>query len=81
MVIPIVIGALGTVKRMSGNYSIAEIGQNTEKSPGNLRRLVVTQTPEKDYQLMLKGKNSQEVRIVMIMIIIIIIRRSSRSFF
>ena len=26
------------------NYSIVEIGQNTKKSPGNLRRLVVTQT-------------------------------------
>ena len=58
-VIPIVIGALGTVARRSGsvgnrrknrdhpNYSIVEIGQNTEKSPGNLRRLTVTQTPVK----------------------------------
>ena len=27
------------------NYYIIEIGQNTEKSPGNLRRLAVTQTP------------------------------------
>ena len=27
------------------NYSIIEIGQNTEKSPGDLRRLAVTQTP------------------------------------
>ena len=27
------------------NYSIVEIGQNTEKSPGDLRRLAVTQTP------------------------------------
>ena len=26
------------------NYSISEIGQNTEKSPGNLKRLTVTQT-------------------------------------
>ena len=35
-------------KRTSGdnpNYSIVEIGQNTEKSPGDLRRLVVTETP------------------------------------
>ena len=51
-VIPIVIGALGTVskglvkglenKRTSGdnsNYSIAEIGQNTEKSLGDLLSL------------------------------------------
>ena len=27
---------------------IVKIGQNTEKSPGDLRRLVVTQTPVKD---------------------------------
>ena len=68
-VIPIVIGALGKVtkelvkkngglgtKKTSGNnpnYSIAEIGQNTEKSPGNLRKLAVTQTPVKDHQLTL----------------------------
>ena len=32
------------------NYSIIEIGQNTEKSPGDLRRLTVTQTPVKDHQ-------------------------------
>ena len=29
------------------NYSIAEIGQNTEKCPGDLRGLVVTQNPVK----------------------------------
>ena len=28
---------------------IVEIGQNTEKSPGNLRRLAVTQTNVKDH--------------------------------
>ena len=60
-VIPIVIGALGAVtkglvkgleelgnKRTSGdhpNYSIIKIGKNTEKSPGDLRRLDVAQTP------------------------------------
>ena len=58
-VIPIVIGALGTVTKRIGertrelgnkrtigdnpNYSFVEIGQNTEKSPGNLRRLAVIQ--------------------------------------
>ena len=54
MIIPIVIGAFGTGGlgswRTSGdypNYSITENGQNTEKSPGDLRRLAVTQTPEK----------------------------------
>ena len=34
------------------NNSNTVIGQNTEKSPGNMRRLVVT--PVKDYQLKLK---------------------------
>ncbi len=54
--IPIVICALGTVTkgllkgledlevngRFHPNYSIIENGQNTEKSPGNLKRLAVT---------------------------------------
>ena len=35
------------------NYSIFENGQNTEKSPRDLRRLAVTQTPVKDHQLKL----------------------------
>ena len=35
-------GGLGN-NRMSGEYCILEIGQNTEKIPGDLRRLVVTQ--------------------------------------
>ena len=64
--IPSVIGAFGTVTkglfkgtggleswRTSGDHpdsSIIENGQNTEKSPGNLRRLAVTQTPVKDHQ-------------------------------
>ena len=46
-------------KRTGGdhpNYCINEIGQNTEKSPGDLRRLAVTQTPVKDHQLTLIGK-------------------------
>ena len=38
------------------NYSIIKISQNTEKSPGNLRRLAVIQTPVKAYQLMLVWK-------------------------
>ena len=36
-------------KKTSGdylNYSIVEIGKNTENNPRHLRRLVVTQTPE-----------------------------------
>ena len=68
-IVPIVIGALGTVTkgllkgledlevgRTSGdppNDSIIENGQNTEKSPGDLRRLAVTQTSEKNHQLTL----------------------------
>ena len=39
-------------KRVSGDhlhYSIVEIGQNTEKSPGDLRRLAVTQTPVENH--------------------------------
>ena len=35
------------------DYNIIENRQNTEKSPGDLRRLAVTQTPVKDHQLML----------------------------
>ena len=41
-------------KRKSGNNpndNIAEIGQNTEKSAGALRRVVVTQTPVKDHKV------------------------------
>ena len=69
-IIPIVIGAFGTVTtglitkgtgefgswRRSGdhpNYYIIENVQNTEKIPGGLRRLAVTQTPVKNHQLTL----------------------------
>ena len=64
-VIPIIIGALGTVPEETGrkgnrgmnwdhpNYCIVEVGQNTEKSSGDSRRHAVTQTPVKDHQLML----------------------------
>ena len=65
--IPIVIGALGTVHkglikgvedleirgREATIYCITEIGLNTEKSRGDLRRLAITQNPVKDNQLML----------------------------
>ena len=66
-VMPIVVGALGTIPigfakgtRRLGNlwtsrdhssYSIIKIGQNTKKSPGDLRRLDVTQTPVRNHQL------------------------------
>ena len=51
-------GGLGSW-RTSGyhsNYYIIENDQNTEKSPGDLRRLAITQTPVKDHQLTLMGK-------------------------
>ena len=38
------------------NYYIVENGQNTEKSPGDLRKLAVTQSPIKDHQLTLMLK-------------------------
>ena len=56
-------------QRTSGDhpdYSIIKIGQNTEKSPGNLRRLAVPQTPLKNNQLMLVGKPRKENKIITI---------------
>ena len=73
--IPIVIGALGTVTegllvkglddlemKTSGdnpNYRIMEIGQNIEKSPGDLR-LAIIQTLEKHHQITLMWKTLKE---------------------
>ena len=67
--IPIVIGALGTIlkdlvrrtgkfrnKRTNGDYpdyGIIKMSWNTKKTPEDLRRLGVPQTPVKDHQLML----------------------------
>ena len=51
-------GGLGN-NRTSGdltNCSIIEIGKNTEKCPGDLRRLAVTQTPMENYPLTLASK-------------------------
>ena len=51
------IGGLGNngTGRDYPNYSIVEIGQNTEKIPSHLKRLVVivTRTPVRNYQLVL----------------------------
>ena len=60
-IVPVVIGAFGTVTKVllkaledlevggrvetNPNYYIIENGQNTEKSPGDLTRLAVSQTP------------------------------------
>ena len=65
-IVPIVIGAFGTITKgllkglgswRTGRYypndSIAENGQNSETSPGDLRRLAVTLTPVKNNQLTL----------------------------
>ena len=43
------------------NYSIIKINQNTEKTPGDFRRLVVTQTPVEDHQLTLVRKTPKGV--------------------
>ncbi len=62
--IPIVIDVLSTVGegllkgledlevggRLKTNYFIIENGQDTEKSPGDLRRLTVIQTPVKNHR-------------------------------
>ena len=48
-------GGLGK-KRTGGdhsNYNIFENGPNTEKCPGDIRKIAVTQIPEKDHQLTL----------------------------
>ena len=48
-------GSWRTSEDHPNNY-IIENGQNTEKSPGDLRRLAVSQTPMKNYQLTLMWK-------------------------
>ena len=76
-VIPVVIGALGTIqkglvkgledfgkKKTSRDHpdnSNIEIGQNTEKSFGDLRKLTVTQTPVRNHQLLLVWKTLKRV--------------------
>ena len=45
-----------TTNQNDSNYSIVEIEQNAEKIPGDLKRLVVTQTPVKDHPLAVVGK-------------------------
>ena len=46
--------------RDDSDYGIIEISQNTEKRPGYLGRLAVTQILVKDHQLTLTGKSSKE---------------------
>ena len=54
------IGGLGSAQTSGDhpNYNIIENGQNTEKSPGDLSRLAITQSPVEDHQLMLMWKNN-----------------------
>ena len=59
-------GGLGN-KRSSEdhpNYSIIKVGQNTEKSPGDLRKLTVTQTPTRNHRLTLVWKSRKGVIII-----------------
>ena len=65
--IPVVIGALVTVIKglikdleIWGDHSNYCINQNTENSPGNLRRIAVTQNPVKDHQIKPAIKNLNE---------------------
>ena len=62
--IDIGIGGLGTKITRGGHLkdSINKIGQNTEKSPGDLKRLVVIQTPVESHQLTLVWKTLNEVK-------------------
>ena len=55
-------GGLGGKRTSRGhpNYNKIENSQNTEKSPGDLRRLAVTQTPVKYYQLQLMTRTLNE---------------------
>ena len=84
--IPIIIDALSTATkkfnkrrgrlrniRINGhhlNYCIIEIGQNTEKSPWDLRRLSVTRAPVKDHQLTLMWK--REIIIIWLYIVMLL---------
>ena len=55
-------GGLGSWRtdRDYPNDSIAANGQNPETNPADLRRLAITQTPVKNHQLTLMGKNLKE---------------------
>ena len=57
-------GGLGNKKtsRDHPNYNIIKIGRNTEKNPGDLRRLAVAQTPVKNHQLKLMWKTLKRVK-------------------
>ena len=54
------------------NYTIIEIGQNTEKSPGDLKWLIVIQTPADLKNSLGEKKKKRKKKIIIIIIIIII---------
>ena len=54
-------------KRTSGNnqnYSIVDYGQNTKKSPGDFRRLAITQTPVESHQRILVWKTLKRKNLI-----------------
>ena len=61
-------GGLGSwwTSRDHPNDNIIENDQNTEKSPGDLRRHAVTQTPVKDIQLTPMCKTLKEITIIIL---------------
>ena len=82
----IVFGALVTIPKelvkgpkdleISGdhrNYSIITIGQNTEKSPEDLKRFAGAQTPAENHQLTLVWKTLKVIIIIIIIVTITII--------
>ena len=52
------VGGVGNQRKSQNhpNYSIVEVSQDTENSPGDLRRFAITQTPVKDHHLTLRWK-------------------------
>ena len=59
-------------KRTCGNHAnnnIIKIGQNTEQSPGDLKRLAITQTSMKDHQLTLAGKTLKGAIMIIMMLL------------
>ena len=67
-------GGLGNKRRdgVHPNYSIIEIGQNTEKSPGDLKRFTIIQTP-------VRNNRSTLLRKVVIIMIIITLGNCQRT--
>ena len=57
-------GELGNKRtnRDHPNNSIVKIRQNTEKSPGDMRRFAFTQSRVRNHRLMLVGKNLKTVK-------------------